>query len=493
MKQVIAYVRVSSEEQRKGYSIESQLQILRDYAKGHDLKIIQEVIETGSAWRLEKRPGFKAMLSTLKKNRSLYGVLCYKLDRIARNLTEYAQLAEKLKTNIISATEQLPGGSTGEFVRGISIVTARFYSSQLSERVELGMKTKAEKGGWIGLAPLGYLNQDGGIVPDPKKSHLIREMFEKYANSTLSITDLAAWVNMRGLRSRHGHLVPRSAVHQMLTNPIYYGAVRFRGRLYDGVHEPILSKRLFDRVQGRLHRGDTNRNPREFPFKGLLTCGYCGCNLTAEIKKGKYIYYHCTQARGECDQPWYRQEAISDRLAAVFEPLVVPEDEARALVEMSKQDDAERERKGRLLALRAEDQQLTDHRNSAYLEKLEGVIGEARWSAIDRRLGQQQELVAAEITRLSKPQPSLDGLSATLELLHRLPEAYYSASHEKRARMLRCVLSNCIIDAENIKPVYLPAFRGMVDRAGHPGKWAWLDDIRTLLEFIGLAEDLDRL
>jgi len=56
---------------------------------------------------------------------------------------------------------------------------------------------------------------------------------------------------------------------------------------------------------------------------GLLICAKCGCSITAEMKKGKYVYYHCTNFRGECDNSYIRQEALADRLADVIKQIQI--------------------------------------------------------------------------------------------------------------------------------------------------------------------------
>ena len=183
MRSVTAYIRVSTEEQaRHGYSIEAQRQVLRDYAEGHQLDIVEEFVESESAYR-PGRPGFKAMLTLLRRRTDVSAVLCYKIDRVSRNLQDYSALTELMKIDIISATESLPEGATGEFIGGVQAVAARYYSAQLSERVSLGLETKARKGLWPTYAPTGYNNVGKGIEPDPVSGPIIRELFESSPHS----------------------------------------------------------------------------------------------------------------------------------------------------------------------------------------------------------------------------------------------------------------------------------------------------------------------
>ena len=130
MKKVITYVRVSTEEQTHGYSLQTQKQILADYATGHDLVIVHAFEESHSAYH-PGRPEYKAMLAFLRKRKDVTGVLVYKLDRLARNLSDYSALEEMEGVDIISATEALPAGASGRFVGSIHAAVSRLYSDQL--------------------------------------------------------------------------------------------------------------------------------------------------------------------------------------------------------------------------------------------------------------------------------------------------------------------------------------------------------------------------
>ena len=473
--QVVTYIRVSTLEQAKhGYSIEAQRQVLDDYARGNDLDIVKEFVESESAYK-PGRPQFKEMLAYLKRRKGLGGVLCYKIDRIARNLQDYAALTEMMGVTIISATEKLPANATGELMGGVQAVFARYYSAQLSERVALGLATKARKGYWPTYAPTGYLNDRtvSGIVPDPTSAPLIKELFENYARTGMSVKDVTEWARKRGLRSRYGAPLVKSAIHSILSNPIYYGALPWKGQLFVGKHTPIISKQVFKRVQQRLHSGASPRALRTFPYRGLLTCGYCGCSITAEIKKAKYVYYRCTFSKGHCDQPYHPQEKLSKDLLSVIEQIHV----SPAIVAMldSKLQESSidriRQRKARLLQLKGEEQCINELRDDAYVEKLEGAITEDRWLSVDMRLASRRELVQEQIDLLSSiKETSQDNVRTTLELLERAPELYLRQDHTERARLLQTVTSNCILTADTLVPVYKKPFAAVAE-GNRSGDW----------------------
>ena len=222
---------------------------------------------------------------------------------------------------IISATENLPENSTGKPIGTVQAAFARYYSEQLGERVRLGMETKVKRGMWPTRSPIGYANdrETKGILPDPERAHLIRELFEVYIHESIPLSQLVKWARSRGLRARGGTPLAKSEIHKILTNPAYYGKIPWKGALYEGIHAPIVSKALFDRVQERLNQGSSPVTKRVFPYRGLLQCGYCGCKITASLEKGQYIYYHCTHGRGKCPQSYIPQDRLGDDLRSVVE------------------------------------------------------------------------------------------------------------------------------------------------------------------------------
>lgn len=162
---------------------------------------------------------------------------------------------------------------------------------------------------------------------DPNNAYLVRKLFELYSTGKYSLKILKDIIAEEGLvHINSGQPLSKSTIHNILSNPLYYGSFRWHGKLYDGKHEAIISKSLFDRVQLILHRSTKpQKNRIEFPFTGLIKCDICGCSYTAEIKKGKYIYYHCTQNKGKCPSPYINQNKLVELMgqslkALKFEP-----------------------------------------------------------------------------------------------------------------------------------------------------------------------------
>ena len=160
-------------------------------ADGHQLQIVREFEESHSAYK-PGRPRFEEMLRFLRRRKDVDGVLVYKLDRLARNMSDYSTLEEMEGVTIISATEALPAGASGRFVASIHAATSRYYSDLLGERVRHASRTKVQQGGWPGPAPTGYANdaESKTLVPDPEMGPVVQVVFETYAREDIALSRL---------------------------------------------------------------------------------------------------------------------------------------------------------------------------------------------------------------------------------------------------------------------------------------------------------------
>lgn len=475
-RQVVAYIRVSTEEQAThGYSIPAQRQVLADYAAGHDLDIVQEFMESQSAFK-PGRPEFRRMIDFLGRHKNIAAVLVYKIDRLTRNIRDYAELDEMSWVTIISATEGLPENSTGKLLGVFQVGMSCHFSRQLSERVSLGMETKAKSGLWPSYAPTGYVNvPSGGIVPDPERAPILRRMFKMYAWKKISLVDLSKWAENQGLRTRQGGVLRRAALHTLLQNPLYCGTIRWAGKLHEGKHKPLISLALFERVQERMRNGGHPRPTTKlfFPYRGLLTCGYCGCQMTAATVKKKYVYYRCTLSKGPCSQPYVREDRLGERLVSVVEGIHLTTEQVAEMLEMMRGRKEERasDRRQRSNELARRQEKIAHRREAAYEDKLDGRITEERWMETERKWSQEEFALKCESELIGEIQePSADDVEATLELLNRAPSLYLRQNEEQRARFLNAVAWNCVIEGEKIVPNYKNPF-SLVAEGAHSANW----------------------
>ncbi|MEY4747519.1 MAG: hypothetical protein RLZZ416_568 [Candidatus Parcubacteria bacterium] len=337
-------------------SIEAQLIELRALARRDGLEISEEFIEKQSA-KMPGRPVFEEMLQRIEKG-DAHGIICWKIDRLSRNPVDSGRISWLLQQGAIQNIRThdrsyLPQDNV--LIMSVEFGMANQYIRDLSVNVARGLRHKARQGFCPGQAPLGYRNDPltKTIVVDRRKFKIVREAFELYSQNTSRMEDIARFLFERGIftkptkRWENGGSRPRKKdqIKFMLSNPFYYGHFRYCGEIYEGKHEPIISKELFDRVQKVLAKRCKIQVLEKQPqaLCGLLKCGECGCSITAEVQTKKsgrqYIYYHCTKKRGACAGEYVRQEQLDSQLSSLLSKFVLPKEWADELHKMTERDE----------------------------------------------------------------------------------------------------------------------------------------------------------
>jgi site-specific DNA recombinase len=451
------YARVSSKEQeREGYSIPSQLKLLREYALHRDLEISREFVDVETA-KQAGRGNFGEMLKFLSRNRTCRTLLVEKTDRLYRNLKDWVSIDElELEIHFVKENVVLTHSSRSaeKFMHGIKVLMAKNYIDNLAEEASKGLREKAEQGMWPSYSPLGYHNvglPDGrrGIEPDPERAPLIAQLFTWYATGNYSLKEVARKARQAGLQFRNSGVdVPTPTVHKILRNRTYTGDFSWKGRMYRGKYQPIVSKDLYEQVQEVLdNRGARSPKQRRhrFAFTGLVRCGHCGCSMTGELHKGRYVYYRCTGYKGRCPEKYAREESIANQFAELLKGLHLDADVQEFLTNALRQShhDEKRFHEEALTRLTTEHAQLQNRLDQMYVDKLDGKVSE---SFYDRKAGEwraEQDRIAEAIEehRLADRSYADAGVQL-LELAGGAYDAFVSQGSEERRKLLQLVVSN---------------------------------------------------
>jgi DNA invertase Pin-like site-specific DNA recombinase len=338
----VAYVRVSTKPQGEKYSPEIQWKAITAYAKKYDLQIVKKFEEAGSGWALKARVDFYQMLDFMKANK-VRNVLYYLTSRISRNSEDWADLkVHRAVLHNVTKGVRMDLNKKEDWRLFISeeqeLLEAKKFSYQLSEYASEGMQAAAERGDYPGAIPLGYkaeYEQQGGkrrLVIDPKAGPLIHRMFELYSTGDYTIGEITKKMKDLGLRSKTGHRVSLSAIDDYLRKPFYYGHFLWKGKLYKGTYQPLITKALFDETLNVLHHKSNRKGPawKKFRYGGLLTCGLCGHAIVGETqtkvfkKTGtkSWTYYHCAQSKSACPgHSAYTEKEIDSFFALAFDDL----------------------------------------------------------------------------------------------------------------------------------------------------------------------------
>lgn len=333
------YARKSTDDKDKQvHSIEDQIAVLRKLAKKESLNIVAEFEERQTA-KIPGRPVFNEMMSRISAGEA-QGIICWKIDRLARNPVDAAQIQWLLQRGTIAhiqAYDRSYYPSDNVLLMSVEFGMANQYIRDLSSNTSRGLERKAGRGEFPCVAPVGYLNNPRTklVVIDKKKAPVIKAAFELYAKGDSRIQDIAKFLFENGVKSLYGNEMHEDRVKFILTNPFYYGHFIYKGELLEGKHTPIIEKRLWDKVQKiivkRGHPQTATKDPQA--LCGLLTCGECHMAITAEerIKKQKngnvhrYVYYRCTKKSAvRCSQPYIREETLVAELSSLLAQYAMP-------------------------------------------------------------------------------------------------------------------------------------------------------------------------
>ena len=336
----IILARVSTEEQKEaGNSLPAQVERLKTYCKRKDFEIVETFSFDESAYK-NKRDEFDRIIEYLKNSKEKIAVCFDKVDRLSRNVFDkrvsllYEKaVADEIELHFVSDGQTITSNMSAveKFQFGMSLGLAKYYSDAISDNVKRAYEQKLRNGEWINKAYIGYKNitlEDGtkDVIVDKDRGFLIKKIFELYATGNYSMRLLAKEMEKRGLTNHPSGLpVSTSQIDQILKNPFYYGAMRVKGKLYPHKYEPLISLHLFNKVEqviASYNKKNFRRTNKPYVFRGLITCKKCGCLISPEIKKGKYVYYHCTNYHGNCDNVvWIKEEELLEQIKSVLQGL----------------------------------------------------------------------------------------------------------------------------------------------------------------------------
>jgi site-specific DNA recombinase len=355
----IIYARKSIEdEDHQILSIESQLAELREFATKEKLEIVASFCEAKTA----KEPGrtkFAEMLSQIEKGKA-EGVLSWHPDRLARNAVDGGKIIHLIDKGIIKSlkfpTFWFEPTPQGLFMLQIAFGQSKYYVDNLRENVTRGMRQKIRNGVWPLWAPLGYLNNPitRGIDVDTKKTPLIKKMFRVYSNGNYTLKEMSEWCKKIGLKSNLGNDISPGQIQKTLQNIFYIGLMKYKGEVFEGTHKPLISKKLFDKVQEVLkQRGKPQKIKHNFAFLGLMKCP-CSASITAEIKIKKsgreYIYYRCTKKKGPCPEKHFlREEALIEQIKNHLQKVSLSSQDTQKVLEELEKDEVKAKEQTKIL------------------------------------------------------------------------------------------------------------------------------------------------
>jgi len=342
MKYVIYCRKSSDSEDRQILSLDAQKRELLDIAEKNNLKIIKIFQESMSA-KASGRPIFNEMLTMLQTGKA-DAILCWKLDRLARNFIDGGQVIDLLQRSTIEEIrthENIHSPKDNVLLLAVQLGMANQYIRDLSENVKRGNREKLARGEWPNHAPLGYLNDKATktITIDPTTSKYIPRIFELYLTGSYSIKNISDILFKEGLRTKTGRKVFKSQIQRILSSIFYTGMMERNGKYYEGKHTPLINRKTFENAQ-ELFLGRSRPRPKKlfFPLRGFLKCENCGCAITASLKKGHH-YYYCTGNRDNCNERknYMREIYLYNEIAPILESIDFTERKIELMYQAAKE------------------------------------------------------------------------------------------------------------------------------------------------------------
>jgi site-specific DNA recombinase len=467
------YARVSStgqlgrgdDDDGDGYSIPAQIQACERDLEARGARVVKVYIERAESARSDDRPELQRMMRELP-GLGLRFLGVHKVDRLARNRLDDAQLYEQLVgmgITLTSATENIDETPAGRLMHGMLATFAEYYSNNLATEIKKGLNQKHLNGGTPFKPPIGYLpkrtligSQDiRTVIVDKERAPFIQEAFDLYATGNWTTRSLAKHLESRGLRSREtpkqgSRPLKANAIQEMLRNPYYMGVVVYRGvRVPNGRHTRLVDPDTFDHVQALLAArsvaGDRPHKHQHY-LRGTLYCAKCGGRLLYSRHRGNggmYEYFCCIkrlsrQQGGRCDSRHYSVPQVEQAIAEHYRTVNLTErvregvwadvrrdaDERTVIV----QKDIERHRR--------KIQKLTDNQARLIQLSYEGLVTSEVLATEQQRLEaeklQVQRLLDAAELHARDIENALDGALAKT----RTPHATYLASTPLERRLL---------------------------------------------------------
>jgi DNA invertase Pin-like site-specific DNA recombinase len=418
------------------------------------MTVLQEFQDTESA-SSRGRTEFGKMLAFLSQHRSkCWTILVEKTDRLYRNIGDYALVDDRrvtvhfVKENTTISPESQ---SSDQLVHGIKVLMARNYSQNLGEETLKGMRQKAKSGMYPSNAPAGYRNTEDAngrrvIVPS-SDAPVITLLFEEFASGRYSLKEMAAKARREGWKIGNRPL-HKSTLHLVLRKRIYTGDFDWNNETYKGSHEPLVTRETWEQVQAILDRRAENKQHRikhDFAFSGFVRCGHCGCHLVGELKKGRYVYYHCTGHRGKCPEPYTREEALQEQFATSLKELVIPPGVLPWLQEaVAESDLTQRGAHSRELSRLEEQHRRIDAKlQTLYDDRLDARITAESYDRKARDLRSQALELSRRIDNMRGNAPApVDAAINVMELTSRAGELFLVQPAEEKQALLHLVLKS---------------------------------------------------
>ncbi len=437
MKTAVIYARYSCDAQTE-QSIEGQLRVCEDYAKSHDILILDTYIDRAMTGTNDQRPDFRRMIKDSAKRQWDY-VLVYKQDRFSRDKYEATMHKHTLKVNgvkVLSAMENIPDTPEGIILEALLEGMNQYYSADLAQKVMRGMRENRLKGYFSGgTLPYGYFVSDKKVFIDEDKAEVVRYIFTQYEKGVF-VKDIIAALTAKGILYKGKPFFPNT-IYGIIKNEKYSGSYRLRDEIVDKVFPPIISHELYAKVRAKTEANKYGKRSTDVVYllRQKMKCGYCGESLIAECGTSKTgdrrYYYKCNgrkSRRNSCTQSAYRKEILENFIiSSIVTELKKPEQMERIIDGLLALQDAQLKANPALTILEKEQRQ-----NQTAIDNIMVAVEQGLYTATAGKRMRQLEERQTELERLILIEHSKQQVRITAQEIR----SYYTTALKSEPQML---------------------------------------------------------
>ena len=474
----VSYMRTSTPEQGDGTSLEDQAKVCKECCETLSLNLVEEFEEQASAMNARKKPRrkFLKMVEMLKAGKAKVLVVAFP-DRLSRNGTDLDIIKELIDdygiTVILAVPYRIlkaPVDPSDYLMLDIEIAFSNYRVRLDKQRCHAGIVAKNMSGERTTKPPYGYdYDKETKIVSvNAEKADFVRKAFELYATGKYSILEVADKLHDLGYlyNGNEWSVIPKQSLASILKNPYYVGRyyVKQTDEYVQGKHKSIISDELFEKVQNISSSGKKPTRNHSRIYSKLITCGYCGHMMTADVKEkpngNTYVYYRCTnpQCRNEDGkQNCLRESDIDDEVMSYLReirlgliPSEIVSDTMKLELATMKQDlsvlrrNVARKREAFLkLEQRIAKNNITDEK---YISDEKAEI-EAKYGNLERKIyiaEQQLKTIETKVTECFEKS---------------LSDVYSTYDNETKRKVLKTVANTFKGASKGLKMTFLSAFR----------------------------------
>lgn len=471
-KRVFIYVRVSTQEQYKeGYSVGEQTERLKKYCEAMGWIVVKIYTDAHTGADME-RPALQEMIEAVKQGKA-DSVVVYKLDRLSRSQKDTLTLIEdillKNGVDFVSMSENFDTATPfGRAIIGILAVFAQLEREQIRERMIMGKDARAKEGKWNGgcHVPIGYSYVDGELKINEFEAMQVKELFDMFFAGN-PLYRIEREFEEKGYRMRKNRWDRRNMRYTM-RNRTYIGELSHGGVWYQGIHDPIIDKDVFDAVNKELDKRrkrfeeqgyKTGTKAHTTHLGGLIHCAHCkgkfSKNQTGNKQYGFHMNYTCYSRHKRvktmikdrnCKNKSYRVNELDEHVFRQIRKLSLdPEYHITNLQEKNVDDDNQRKIRLIQAEIKNIDAQRTRYMslygNENYtIEELDGLV---------KPLNERKLSLMTEIKRLTNTETKLPKDEA-IRIIDSFADVLEKGDlHEVRS-LLELLIEKIVIDNETI-------------------------------------------